>query len=262
MLLGSALLAQEPAKSGSVSVDVTDRSGGAISFARIKAMPSPVAPGEDLVADSEGKISVKLPPGTYELGISSPGFRSETRHIQVQEGAEQTIAVTLDVGSCAECVTVWTVNANLLSPERSPLAELIGGCTAREIPSQLTPAYPPYVDANKLEDTLNDVGVTVRCLLRSKKERFFKGQEGAAFYRTDAGSFDVLFMPKKKTFARLKVAERRENGAYIYSFRGLSRRAFDVDSSRPIYLVKRKNALFWVWGDQQLAANIRAKLGD
>jgi hypothetical protein len=203
-----------------------------------------------------------LPAGDYDIVVNMPGFHREARHVQVLAGPEQMIAITLRVASCTECVTIWGVNTGLPVPDRSPLGELIVGCTPREIPSQLTPADPAYVDANKLEDTLNDIGVTVRCLLRSKKERFFKGQEGAAFYRTDAGSFEVLFMAKRKTFARLKVAERRENGAYVDSFRGLSRAAFDVDSSAPIYFVKRENSLLWVLGDQPLAANLRTKLGD
>jgi len=262
-LFSSALSAQKSAKPTSVCIGVTDPSGAAIPFARIEVLPSPIAPGESLTADREGKLSADLSPGAYDLKVSFPGFRSETRHVQVQEGTQQTIAIILTVGGCTECVTVENADlTDLPVPYRSPLGELIGGCTSKEVPAQLLPSDPVYGEAAELEDRLDDVGLTVRCTLASKMQHIFERQKGAAFYRTDEGSFEVLFLPKTKIFARLNVIERRENnGYYVYSFRGSPRSSVHMDGSAPSYFIKRGNTLFYVWGDQQLATTLQAKLG-
>jgi hypothetical protein len=105
---------------------------------------------------------------------------------------------------------------------------------------------------------LDERGFQVQCIRRSVEERLFKGQKGAAWVKTDRGVFEVWFLPTPETFAGLEVDERRENGRYLYSFRGTPQISRAIDSSKQSYFMSYKNLLFHVWGDEQLAASIRS----
>jgi hypothetical protein len=133
--------------------------------------------------------------------------------------------------------------------ERSP-------CGPKELQAALPSDYPSYRAAVSLSKTLSSHGIEVKCILRSTMENTFDGQEGAAVYRTDHGSFEVCFLPKNDTFQRLKVTEQRKGGErYLYRFKGPPQPwpANLIDSAFPIYFVKDHNLLFVVDSDKPLA---------
>jgi len=68
---------------------------------------------------------------------------------------------------------------------------------------------PAYADATELARTLNERGFLVQCMRRSVEERLFKGQKGAAWFKTDRGVFEVWFLPKSENFAGLEIDEQR-----------------------------------------------------
>ena len=126
---------------------------------------------------------------------------------------------------------------------------------------------PVYANAMELEHTLKGRGIIVDCVRASKMEDFFEGQKGAAWYKTDQGVFEVLFLPKSKTFAALEiVAQAQDDGRFIYSFRGqpFLAKAHDaakpIDSSKPISFVKYENLLLMVWNNELLAERLSAVL--
>jgi hypothetical protein len=134
-------------------------------------------------------------------------------------------------------------------------------CTGREAQVQLRSIDPVYVDAMELARYLMDHRFIVKCVLGSKMQHSFDGQKGAALYRTDRGSFEVLFLPKAETFNAIEVVEVRQNSRYLYSFRGTPRfHSTHIDSSGPVYFIKFANVLFVVWDDSELAASIQAAL--
>jgi hypothetical protein len=116
---------------------------------------------------------------------------------------------------------------------------------------------PVYGDATALAHTLNERGFGVQCIRRSKGERFFQGQKGAAWFKTDRGIFEVWFLPKPENFAGLEIDEHRENGEYVYTFRGTPHISTTIESSKPNYFIESENVLFNVLADEQLAASIR-----
>ncbi|SRR6266566_3946369 len=93
-------------------------------------------------------------------------------------------------------------------------------CGPEEAQALLPVGNPAYADAVDLVRTLSSRGFVVKCILSSKMEGLFAGQEGAALYRTNRGDFETLFLPKSQNFNALQVVERRETGGYVYSFRG------------------------------------------
>jgi hypothetical protein len=116
---------------------------------------------------------------------------------------------------------------------------------------------PVYADAMELARTLTDRGIVVECVLRSKEERRFEGQKGAAWYKTDHGIFEVWFLPKTESFAAFKVVEQQQgNGRYLYTFPGTPAPRGSEDSSKQEFFITHGNVLFKVWGDKQLAASL------
>lgn len=116
---------------------------------------------------------------------------------------------------------------------------------------------PVYADATELARVLNERGFLVQCIRRSLQERLFQGQKGAAWFKTTRGIFDVWFLPKPENFAGLEIDEQRENGEYVYSFRGTPQISGTIESSKQNYFISYENLLFHVMGDEQLAASIR-----
>jgi len=150
---------------------------------------------------------------------------------------------------------VGGISAQLASNQSS------SGCNVQDAPAQLLLADPVYADAIDVANTLNGLGVPIRCILASKMQHIFIGQKGAAFYRIDDGSFEVLFLPKTQSFDSLQIVERRESDGYIYSFRGTPRpQTNPMDSSKPICFIKKGSLLFYVWGQPTLAATLQSKL--
>jgi hypothetical protein len=116
---------------------------------------------------------------------------------------------------------------------------------------------PVYQDATELARTLNERGLPVQCIRRSVGERIFKGQKGAAWFKTDRGVFDVWFLPASESFADLKIQERQEEGEYIYTFSGIPQISRTIEGSKRSFFVPCRNFLFLVSGDGQLATSLR-----
>jgi hypothetical protein len=146
----------------------------------------------------------------------------------------------------------------LIASTQSSLLAQSSDCTGKAAQAQLSSIDPVYVDAMDLARNLIDHGFIVKCVQASKWGNLFAGQEGAASYRTDKGSFDVLFLPKAATFGAIQVVEQRQgNYLYIYSFRGTPPSTERVMGLKA-YFVGSANLLFLVWSDADLAASIQA----
>jgi len=132
-------------------------------------------------------------------------------------------------------------------------------CTQKELEGAALPQDAPgHGDAIALAATLNKKGITVRCILGSTMEDTFDGQTGAAVFRTDRGSFEVLFLPPPQTFDHLRVIERRDGKRYLYRFKGPPQPwpANLIDSAFPIFFIKSRNMLFVVESDAALRATV------
>src|SRR5260370_8809355 len=96
-----------------------------------------------------------------------------------------------------------------------------------------------YTDATEFASFLNQHGITVRSIHRSKLESFFRGVNKAAFFKTDRGILEVIFFPDNGA-EKVSPIEHRENKSYIYSFRGQPHPNPPGDtfnSGRPMYFI-------------------------
>ena len=145
----------------------------------------------------------------------------------------------------------------LIASMQSSLLAQSSDCTGKAAQAQLPSVDAVYVDAMELARYLIDHGFIVKCVQASTMQNLFEGQKGAALYRTDRGSFDVLFLPKAETFNAVEVVEQTQGTRYLYSFRGTPRSPTRMDSAKPNFFIKFGNVLFAVWGDAELAATLQ-----
>src|SRR5208282_3626995 len=95
---------------------------------------------------------------------------------------------------------VCVVSPSAFSAQMTP-------CGSLELKSALQTADLGYADATELKQALQAHGVVVGCVLKSKSWSRFEEQKGAAFFRTDQGDFDALFLPKPKTWDALEIIQ-------------------------------------------------------
>jgi hypothetical protein len=129
-------------------------------------------------------------------------------------------------------------------------------CSQEDAPFELKRQDPAYQEAMKLKEKLDRLGFVVTCVLPSKSIGIFDGQLGAAFYRTAAGTIDVMFMPESTGFW-VGVVENKQNGRFLYTFNGKPRALIPVwDASRPFHFIQHRNYMF-VTADDKLAERIQ-----
>jgi hypothetical protein len=141
-------------------------------------------------------------------------------------------------------------------------AEVFGqspGCSEREREAALRSDAEVYRDAIALSDSLGKNGILVNCVLGSTMEATFTGQTGAAAYRSNHGSFEVLFLRQAESFDRLTILEQRNGERYSYRFKGPPQPwpANLIDSAYRVYFIKNRNMLFVVDNDAGLAATLQ-----
>lgn len=115
---------------------------------------------------------------------------------------------------------------------------------------------PVYADAMELTRTLEAHGFFVECVRSSKQSQIFDGQKGAAWYKSDHGIFEVLFLPKGQTFDELKIVAKSREGYTVYSFRGKPSIPGTMESKSRIAFIKHENLMFQVSGDDPLTKSL------
>ena len=73
---------------------VIQASNGTPIAARVVIQPV----GRELTADAEGSFAIEVPPGEYDVEVSHPGHRSQTRHVTVAEQGVVVLNVQLRAG--------------------------------------------------------------------------------------------------------------------------------------------------------------------
>ena len=86
-----------PKQAAETTVVIKDTSGAFLPWAKVE-YKSPEAYDYGLVyacADSAGTTTLDLKPGNYDLRVSSLGFRTLTKHLEVAAGLSQTVELVL-----------------------------------------------------------------------------------------------------------------------------------------------------------------------
>jgi hypothetical protein len=174
-------------------------------------------------------------------------------------------AIAMGVGIFIPTIGCWQITGEYHGEELSYVVWVSDSrqsadsseCTPNELLALMKPDDPAYADAMELAQTLHAHGVIVKCILQSKMVHLFEDQKGAAFFKTDYGDFNALFLPKPQTFSSVEIISRSENGRFLYSFRGSPRPVspYPIDSAYPMFFEKHENQLF-ITSKSQLAATM------
>src|SRR5260221_5238330 len=98
--LCSALPAQDSGKTAAITIEVQDQSGGVIRNAQVQITPTPNRIGKNPITDVDGRLHLDMPPGIYDLSVTSRGFTRVKKQVEVQDATPQLVSVVLAPGSC------------------------------------------------------------------------------------------------------------------------------------------------------------------
>jgi hypothetical protein len=96
----SLLAAQEIKKSAIVTLEVVDPTGAPIPKARTEFVSVETARAKSSVADDTGRVQIELGQGSYDVIVSSQGFKTTNQQVHVNGDARQKFAVALRVAGC------------------------------------------------------------------------------------------------------------------------------------------------------------------
>jgi hypothetical protein len=114
-----AVVAHGQSVSATLSGNVTDQQGAAISGAKIAVRNNATALRRERVTDNQGSFTVtELPPGTYVVLAEHDGFAPlEVTGVVLHASDERSLSITLKIGSVTQSVTVtseaYTVNDSM-----------------------------------------------------------------------------------------------------------------------------------------------------
>ena len=129
ILFSVALIAQS--NRGTLTGSITDPTGASVANANIQAVENGTSSSYTTVSSTEGDYRFpELQVGNYNLTITAPGFRTESRTgVVVQINTTAVLNVALTLGAASEVVTV---NADVPSVE-SATSDVGGVVTSRQV---------------------------------------------------------------------------------------------------------------------------------
>ena len=130
-----AFQVQAQVSGATISGRILDSSGAAIPGAKISIKNAVRGIVRNVYTNSDGFYTApNLLPATYEITVSAPGFNTEVmRDIELAVGAQQTIDLTMHVGTIAIKVDV-TTEAPIVQLSTSDISAVVTADTIRELP--------------------------------------------------------------------------------------------------------------------------------
>ena len=96
-------------------IAVTDPTGAMVPHALIEVSPAP-ANAKEMYTGPDGKFTIHLTPGTYEVFVTAAGFRRWTRQVEVQAGASQMVGVKLSFAPNSGPIAVQCATPDCTTP--------------------------------------------------------------------------------------------------------------------------------------------------
>jgi len=134
LAVGPSLLAQTA--TGTLSGDVNDESGAAVTGATVTARNAATGLSRRVVSDSAGRyVLPNLDPGTYEVKAELLGFKTAVRSgVVLTVGGSTVTDLTMSIGELAEQVTV-AVAEPLVETTKTDLSRVVGAVEIESLPN-------------------------------------------------------------------------------------------------------------------------------
>ncbi len=133
LALCPAVLAQ--GTGGTLSGTVTDSAQHAVPGAEVTILNNATGQARKLVSNERGYYSAaNLPPGSYEVTVSAPGFKITLhKNLLIEVGQELMVDTQLQVGDVKETVQV-TAEPSAVNSSSSTLSNVVTGQVVRDLP--------------------------------------------------------------------------------------------------------------------------------
>jgi hypothetical protein len=120
---------------GTITGTVADPAGAVVANAPMQARNTNTGAVYEAASSNTGNYTIpQLPPGTYEISTSVPGFKKFVRqNITIQVAQVLRIDIPLEVGAATDSVTV-TEAASLLNTETGDVSHNVTSQTMDELP--------------------------------------------------------------------------------------------------------------------------------
>ncbi len=134
-LVGTAICLGQAEITGKIAGVVSDSSKALIPGVSVKVEGATLfEPKEVITAEDASYFVDKLPPGTYKVTISFPGFKTVVRdNVEVRAGFTATINVPLEVGAISDTVVVSEA-APVVDVRSATMATTFDSALLKEIP--------------------------------------------------------------------------------------------------------------------------------
>ena len=99
--VASITLSAESISAVPVTIAVTDPSGAVIPHAQIKVSPALETNPPDMQTGPDGRLTLALTPGTYDLSVTQRGFETWRQQVQVLRAPTQVISAQLQIDPSA-----------------------------------------------------------------------------------------------------------------------------------------------------------------
>jgi len=117
-----------------ISGTITDTGGRVVTTAHVSLTNTDTGVTREVTSNEEGFYSApNLLPGTYEVTISAPGFKTEKRAITLTVGAAMSLDQALRVGPATETVMVQS-ESPAVQLASSDISAVVNATTVRELP--------------------------------------------------------------------------------------------------------------------------------
>jgi hypothetical protein len=129
------VLAQQSVTSATLSGNVEDASGAAVSGASVIANHIETNRKQTIVSDEEGRYRfLHLRVGRYQLTVEKTGFATFTKHLTLTVGQALDVPLRLPVAGVSESVEVFEATAPLVETARTQVAETIAPKEIDQLP--------------------------------------------------------------------------------------------------------------------------------
>lgn len=123
--VNGAVPLRAPDGSAQIAGTITDTSGAAVAHARVMLDLTSGTTHRETMTDGGGRFAISsLQPGKYQLQISSPGFTTQVREVELGTSQLARVDSKLAVGAVSETVTVQAAAPMLNTESASVQSEL------------------------------------------------------------------------------------------------------------------------------------------
>src|SRR5712672_157611 len=123
-------------ETGSISGTVRDTSGAAVAGATVTAHNVATSAERSVTTGDNGQFHIPaLPPGIYELSVTSTGFAKFTSRVEVTVGATVTVEPQLSVSNQTTTIEVVAAGGVEVNTQTQELSQIVNTQQMAELPS-------------------------------------------------------------------------------------------------------------------------------